>query len=961
MKKWTYLVAAGMLLGATPVFTGCIDNDEPEGISLLRGAKAELLKAKATVEEANAAWILASAQYQEALARHESALAQAAEYEAQKRKLEAEMMAAQNEKDKIELQKQIEKIQQDMEENAQKHETEMIKLQKLHAQAQRNFELVLKQIEIAKAVASDQALVTIANLEEKVTTAYTKLYGDEKNKGLVEKLYLAEKNLYDASMNKAQGKDENGNDAGIWIPTLKVEVEKQQAALDAANEALTTLQEFLSKDAETNDWRAEITKMEDAINDLDKQIAQKQIDLEKAKNSESYIAAEQAVEGVKVKDEDGNDKVISDGAKQVKEKAVTALNDKKEETSFNLKEYKLDVDVTDAVADILADAETSDADYNGIPTNWKELQYSAAEYKYFANGEAIDLDIEKGKYPSEIGNVIEDFTYWKKITNAATADNNAIEKAKIDLKAAQKAETDALKAYNEAKADWNIALEAYRDEKAATVPTTELKKVLDAYNTQYTALANAISAYNKAYNDAYNKAYDAEMAKQAVAYKFDHAVNAIADILGFNKAKAATDCSNITALNRTEAMFVAIIKDNCNAQGNETASQVQAKVMAAINAAVDAEMKKAVYTDVAKAAGDTEANKTKKDAVEAAKTKVVEAYGKIDAAIAAYNNLAKLPYGQKSTKDAAKLLKKEALAGAKATADADWAVDGAWYKLNAKTSNLEILNSNITAEEITVATKTEIDATLAKAAWESTSATAFGANDRMLEPALSETKGNSKGKALFDAKANVKKQENIIASEPDLKKFQEQLEADYNALTATIQKEYDEAFSKEIAAVEAAEVALKEAEAKLAAEKAKNSDIEVAIAKLQAQLEAQGKVKSQLIAAVEDFLGITWPKDETKDEITTDKKFEYKDTKAFVKALENAVLTQKANVANAEKNLAEAKVALQKAEEGKYDAVADAERKLKIAQQEYEAGAAEYETALANLQKGLEIMSKDAE
>lgn len=958
MKKWTYLVAAGMLLGATPVFTGCIDNDEPEGISLLRGAKAELLKAKATVEEANAAWILASAQYQEALARHESALAQAAEYEAQKRKLEAEMMAAQNEKDKIELQKQIEKIQQDMEENALTHETTMINLKNLQAQAQRNFELVIKQIEIAKAVASDNVKVTIETLEAKVQKAYAILYGGSytegntvitvnKAKALAEILYTKEEALYDASMDKAQGKGENG--AEVWIPSLKLNVEKKQAELDAKNEALTTLQEFLSKDAETNDWRAEITKMEDAIKDLDKQISQKQIDLKKAQNSESYIAADQAVNGVK--DEDGN--VVSDGAMQVKDKAVATLNSKKEETSFNLKEYKLDVDVTDAVADILADVETSDADYNGIPTNWKELQYSAAEYKYFANGKAIDLDIEKGKYPSEIGSVIEDFTYWKKITNAATADNNAIEKAKIDLKAAQKAETDALKAYNEAKADWNIALEAYRDEKAATVPTTELKKVLDAYNTQYTALANAISAYNKAYNDAYNKAYDAEMAKQAVAYKFDQAVSAIDAIPGFNKAKAATDCSNITALNRTEAMFVAIIKDNCNAQGNETASQVQAKVMAAINAAVDTEMKKAVYTDVAKAAGDTEANKTKKDAVEAAKTKVVEAYGKIDAAIAAYNNLAKLPYGQKSTKDAAKLLKKEALAGAKATADADWAVDGAWYKLNAKTSNLEILNSNIAAEEITAATKTEIDATLAKAAWEVTSVTAFGANDRMLEPALSETTGNSKGKALFDAKANVKKQENIIASEPDLKKFKEQLEADYNALTATIQKEYAEAFSKETAAVEAAEKALEKAKLALAAEEAKFDDINVEIAKLQAQSIAQGKIKDQLIDAVKAHLGIEWP-------IGSTAPGNY-DTKAFVKALETAVEKQKEEVAKAEKNLAEAKVDLQKAEEGKYDAVAKAERELKLAQQEYEAGAAEYETALANLQKGLEIMSKDAE
>ena len=52
MKKWTYLVAACMLAGATPVLTGCIDNDEPAGIEQLRVAKSELLRAQALVEAA---------------------------------------------------------------------------------------------------------------------------------------------------------------------------------------------------------------------------------------------------------------------------------------------------------------------------------------------------------------------------------------------------------------------------------------------------------------------------------------------------------------------------------------------------------------------------------------------------------------------------------------------------------------------------------------------------------------------------------------------------------------------------------------------------------------------------------------------------------------------------------------------------------------------------------------------
>ena len=30
-KKWTYVAVACMLLGTAPVFTGCIDTDEPAG------------------------------------------------------------------------------------------------------------------------------------------------------------------------------------------------------------------------------------------------------------------------------------------------------------------------------------------------------------------------------------------------------------------------------------------------------------------------------------------------------------------------------------------------------------------------------------------------------------------------------------------------------------------------------------------------------------------------------------------------------------------------------------------------------------------------------------------------------------------------------------------------------------------------------------------------------------------
>ena len=95
MKKWTYLAVTGMLLGTAPVFTGCIDNDEPEGITILRQAKSELLRARASVEEANAASILADAALKEA--QKAVVAAQARYYEALAAEQEAKALKAQYE------------------------------------------------------------------------------------------------------------------------------------------------------------------------------------------------------------------------------------------------------------------------------------------------------------------------------------------------------------------------------------------------------------------------------------------------------------------------------------------------------------------------------------------------------------------------------------------------------------------------------------------------------------------------------------------------------------------------------------------------------------------------------------------------------------------------------------------------------------------------------------------------
>lgn len=90
MRKWTYLVAALLIGGSAATFTGCIDNEEPAGITELRGAKAELLKAKAQVQVAEAA-------YKEAETKIAAAKAAYLEEKVAQEKLRTALLEAQTE------------------------------------------------------------------------------------------------------------------------------------------------------------------------------------------------------------------------------------------------------------------------------------------------------------------------------------------------------------------------------------------------------------------------------------------------------------------------------------------------------------------------------------------------------------------------------------------------------------------------------------------------------------------------------------------------------------------------------------------------------------------------------------------------------------------------------------------------------------------------------------------------
>mgnify|MGYP000767186258 FL=1 len=283
MKKWTYLVAAGMLLGATPVFTGCIDNDEPAGIAELRGAKAELLKAKATVEtakaeqvKAKAAYLLAQAEYQKALAATENANAKIKEAIAKQEEAKVKLIETQNEQEKQKLQAQIAELE---------HQKEMWEIEKNNAittaeQAVKSWELAYKQAEVAY----EKALLELATQKASLTKKQQLILADYVSDVKAAKEDLAEKKeavrTAQRTVNKAaQLVEETEADKAYWqydlARTLKLEKKKLEGLEAALAEAKEGLGEF--ENMKPTELSAKYEALEQELNALKKKIADESV------------------------------------------------------------------------------------------------------------------------------------------------------------------------------------------------------------------------------------------------------------------------------------------------------------------------------------------------------------------------------------------------------------------------------------------------------------------------------------------------------------------------------------------------------------------------------------------------------------------------------------------------------------------------------------------------------------
>ena len=974
-KKVLSALLFGALMAGTGTFTSCIDTDEPAGIEELRGAKAELIRAKVAVEAAEAARLMAVAEYEKAKAAHEQANAEYRLAEAKYKEAETAAKEAQTAQDQAKFENEMAQAQLKMEEAAKKHELTMAGMEKQLAEAQFNHEVVLKQIAIAKALGIENLNeATLDKLAEEVSQLYDELYAQG---GLADKIREAEKALYNATMDKEAG---NGYD---WIPSLELNVVEKEAALAAKEEAVAKLEAFLEKDVETTDWRAEIEALNDSVEALKNAVTEKEVEKEKALNSEEYLAAYQKVNGV------GNEK----GTEQLLADAIAKHDKVAADANNALKVSAINLPVNEQ---LVASVEAAISAYNsGLAANKtqspalstkngvKGFYIAETEYnhaRYNANGEA--------KTAEDV--VLAQVNAFIAALDKATINQENIEWAELTKEMKEEAVLKADTAYQEALVLWEIAKAAVKG-TATEIPAEEAAKVtaaITAYNTAVATLAAKVEAYNTTHDEIYQAGYDAAVADKYNTlywntFKTQTLIDLADDALFADKTEEKVDALQTINTNSkgeinysallaaVEALYVTNVEDDAATtdknEKTEAQKTVNEKLAAAKKAANNAAEIEKINTDNWASTGKPAGNQAITDAK--AKDKALyNASAAIDAAVkalyevkdgktigahaamvnawAAYKELAADVYAQVQTADAAKI----ALPAAPTTwsADKDADANGFVYKK----SNAAAMDATKVADMM----EFELDENKAESALLNTTHIAFGLKSatqgRLTMPTEKEMKAdptytkdgadvNGAWYAYYLAKEELQTLNDQLAQTENLAALKTAATAAKDALAAEIaanDKKFDAyhtAITEAIAANKAAKEELAAIEVELAGE------IATEIAKLNAKITAVENVAGTLADAVNAHLHL--------DGVEFD-------AESFEKDLATALLDAKKKVATAEKDLAAAEVALQKAEEGLYDGVADAQYKLDQLLAEYELAMIAYEQALEDLQKAIEIM-----
>lgn len=279
MRKWTYLVAVLLMAGtSTSLLTSCIDNDEPAGITDLRGAKAELLRAKAAVEQAEAAIKTAQVKWYEAEAEIKN-------QEAEQEKLKTSWLEAKYQAKKDSIQAQTKKYVEEQ------NKLYIEALQK-SAEANAAYQKALAEIEAAlvgvKESAYAERLMGLLS-DEPFTYEYkifntvskqweTKTIEVKGIKGIITALNNAQSELAELRQAESNMKFSFSKEAKIAAVQSQINIEKGE--LEGLKENLADLKTI--QGVALSDWQTKYEGYETSKKDIEGQKKQLEVQKEEA-------------------------------------------------------------------------------------------------------------------------------------------------------------------------------------------------------------------------------------------------------------------------------------------------------------------------------------------------------------------------------------------------------------------------------------------------------------------------------------------------------------------------------------------------------------------------------------------------------------------------------------------------------------------------------------------------------
>lgn len=284
MKRNILYLSLAAALASTSL-TGCIDNDEPDGIIALRQAKASYINAQAanetTLANANAAYKAAETALKNAEAKQAEALAKQAEYEAAKVEYEAKLAEAKTEAEiaavkaelEVTLQQKANALQQakaEAEQLAQEAATELNNLKAAYNQSLATLEAssssyaeALKQIKASETVLDTKSgsYITVAQVYQKYLNAKNTYRSATEDVAVASADYVEALSEFEVNANKVANRlADDLKDAQLKQQAAEKALEVKKTALEAAqNKGLMTEAEFTEK---VNELDAQISALD---------------------------------------------------------------------------------------------------------------------------------------------------------------------------------------------------------------------------------------------------------------------------------------------------------------------------------------------------------------------------------------------------------------------------------------------------------------------------------------------------------------------------------------------------------------------------------------------------------------------------------------------------------------------------------------------------------------------------